>query len=306
MLDNTKPTIAFLLVVHNNPEQVNMFINLLLTYENSYIYVHVDAKNPNMVSQIIKSERVTILPEHYDVQWGDYTQITVNNYLLNYAVTTQHHDFYSLHSGADMAIRPLHEFVSHLNETNCYAYYDAQKLPTTWQYRGGFGRIALNWPKMFRKRAGKHSPRRYLRSLYGRLYGAGIIKGKKLPPEYTFYGGHDWFTISEDCVNDLLAFVDSHPDFESLFIKSLSGAEIYYPTLFEALKSNKKVCNNSNLRYVDWKDRGQDLPPGSPNTCSMSFLDDIIASKKFFARKFSLAYDRKIIEYFLDTCGYKE
>lgn len=43
---------------------------------------------------------------------------------------------------------------------------------------GGFGRIALKWPQCFRRRLGRNSLMRYLRSIYGKLYGIGVIRGK--------------------------------------------------------------------------------------------------------------------------------
>lgn len=40
----TNVKIAYLLVAHKNPEQVNMFINQLLQYGACDVYVHVDKK----------------------------------------------------------------------------------------------------------------------------------------------------------------------------------------------------------------------------------------------------------------------
>ena len=49
-----KINIAFLLVVHNNPEQLNLFLKQILMYSNSYIYIHVDAKYLNIIPKILK------------------------------------------------------------------------------------------------------------------------------------------------------------------------------------------------------------------------------------------------------------
>ncbi|MBQ7379238.1 MAG: hypothetical protein IJW70_06105 [Clostridia bacterium] len=292
--------IAFLIVTHANPEQLNLFIRQLLTYQHCDIYVHTDAKNPGMIEKILQSDRVIILPEHHDVRWGDYSQILVNNYLLGYAAEHGEYDYFSLHSGADLAIRPVREFADYLQSTAHYAYYEAAKLPTAWQYGGGLGRVALHWPKCFRRRLSRYSPMRYARSLYGRLYGCGIIKGKKLPEQYPLYGGADWFTISHDCVRDVVHFLEQHRGFDEMFVHSLSGAEIYYVTLFEMLKGARSTQSNNMLRYVDWKERGQRLPVGAPNYCAMSFLQEIEASGRFFARKFDENYDSAIIAYFIN------
>lgn len=296
-------SIAFLLVVHNNPEQVNLFLKQILMYSNSYIYIHVDAKHLNIIPAILKNERVMIVPKHFDIQWGDYTQIQANNYLIQFASSQRHHDYYSLHSGADLLIRPMNELIDYLEDTNQYAYCECTRLPSHWQYGGGFGRLALKWPKCFRRRLNRNSPMRYLRSVYGKLYGIGVIPGKKLPEQYLYYGGADWFTMRSDCALNVLKFSQKEQEFELLFIDSLSGAEIYYVSIFEMTKGDCALDDKNMLRYIDWEDRGQILSVGSPNTCMMEFVKDIENSQAFFARKFDLNIDSAIVEYFCTKTG---
>lgn len=296
-------SIAFLLVVHNNPEQVNLFLKQILMYSNSYIYIHVDAKHLNIIPAILKNERVMIVPKHFDIQWGDYTQIQANNYLIQFASSQRHHDYYSLHSGADLLIRLMNELIDYLEDTNQYAYCECTRLPSHWQYGGGFGRLALKWPKCFRRRLNRNSPMRYLRSVYGKLYGIGVIPGKKLPEQYLYYGGADWFTMRSDCALNVLKFSQKEQEFELLFIDSLSGAEIYYVSIFEMTKGDCALDDKNMLRYIDWEDRGQILSVGSPNTCMMEFVKDIENSQAFFARKFDLNIDSAIVEYFCTKTG---
>lgn len=302
MEENRRVSIAFLIVAHTKPEQLNLFIKQLLAYDESYVYIHIDAKNQAMIADITKNERVEVLPNHINIRWGDYSQIEANNYLIDYARKKRHHDFYSLHSGMDLAIRTVEQYALFLKETDLYAYYICSKLPNHWQYGGGLARIALYWPRLFRNRLSKHSPVRYLRSLYGRLYGASIIKGKKLPDEYTLYGGADWFTIREDCVNDIFAFLSENEKFQNLFVHSLSGAEIYYVTIFETMKQKRTVCNRNSLRFVDHRTSNAKRNPGSPNICTMDYLPLLERTQSFFARKFDMDVDRKIVEYFVNKC----
>lgn len=298
--------IAFLLAVYNNPEQVNLFIRQLLEYQGSYVYIHVDSKSLELIPQLITHERVSVMPDHYNVQWGDYSQIQANNALLKFASEQRHHGFYSLHSGADMLVRPINELVSYLEKTNLYGYYECRRLPSPeWKYGGGIARIALKWPAFFRKKLKRNSPVRYLRSLYGKAYGAKILRGRKLPEQYQYWGGSDWFTIREDCVRNVLKFQEQEPEFEELFYHSLIGTEIYYVSIFQMTKNDNNVSERDSLRYVDWSDRGQILPPGSPNTIKMDSLSDIELSGKFFARKFDARVDKKVIDYFLKKTGWQ-
>ncbi|MBE5892153.1 MAG: hypothetical protein E7286_02095 [Lachnospiraceae bacterium] len=297
------PTIAFLIVAHTKPQQLNLFVKQLLAYEGSYVYIHVDAKNRQMEDQILQDDRVVILPEHFDIKWGDYSQIQANDYLLQYAMNCRHHDYYSLHSGVDLAVRPVREYARFLAATNLYGYYGCSKLPNHWQYGGGLARVALNWPVCFRRRVTKHSPIRYLRGMYGRMYETGILKGRKLPEQYPLYGGCDWFTVREDCVRDVLTFLEVHPDFKEMFVHSLSGGEIYYVTLFELTKKERPVCSGNHLRFIDHRERGRKREVGSPNICTMDMLGVIERSQLFFARKFDEDVDAEIIAYYVKKCG---
>lgn len=297
------PIIAFLIVAHTKPEQLNIFIKQLLSYPGSYVYLHIDAKSKYMLPDILDDERVQVLTEHYDVRWGDYTQIEVNNYLMEFARKSRHHDFYSLHSGMDLAIRPIKEYAEFLQNSNLYGYYTCSKLPNHWQYGGGLARLALYWPKCFRNRLSEYSPLRYLRAAYGRLFAVGVIKGKKLPEEYPLYGGADWFTIRDDCVEDMFKFLKKNEKYQKMFIHSLSGAEIYYVTLFELLKQEQQVCNRNALRFVDHRTPGKNKAVGSPNICTMEYLPLLERSQLFFARKFDMDIDKKVVEYFVKKCS---
>lgn len=298
--------IAFLMMVHNNPEQINYFINQVLQYPESYVYIHVDKKGIQIIPKIFKHCRVKILEEHVDGKWGDYTQIQMVNSLMRNAINDKEFDYYSLHSGGDLLIRPVNELVEFLRNTGKYGYYLCSELPSEWQYGGGLGRIALKWPKIFRVACKKNSIIRYARSIYGKMYGAGVIKGRKLPEKYSYYGGDAWFTISRDCALDYIDFIDSNEDFNELFYNALCSDEIYYASIFQMCKKDRAVWDHNSLRYIDWENRGQKLGVGSPNTCDMSFLQQIEQSDAFFARKFDCNHDSDIIDYFMKkTCVQK-
>ena len=48
----SKIKIAYLLLVHKNANQVNIFINQLLNYGDCDIFIHVDCKNSFLESQL--------------------------------------------------------------------------------------------------------------------------------------------------------------------------------------------------------------------------------------------------------------
>ena len=295
--------IAFLILAHGNIPQLNCFLRQLLKYEGSYVYIHLDIKAGELYKDIISDGRIKILPKRYDVQWGDRSQIDAVKYMIEYAFNDCKSDWYSVHSGVDMAIKPVSEFAQFLEKDNKFYYANYAKLPVNgWGFRGGYGRICLNWPKALRKRTGNHSWQRYSCAILGRLYGAGIIKGKPVPSKYTFYGGSVWFTLSWECVRRYISFLSENKDYDAIFDNSLCADEIYFNTAFEAVRNGLEACSNTHLRHIDWQDRGQKRSIGGPSTIAMSFVDEIINSGKFFARKFDLNFDKEVVEYLEKNC----
>lgn len=136
--------IAFLIMAHNNVELLNDFIQQILRYDKADIFVHVDKKAENMITQIKKADRIHILEQHIDAAWGDYTQIKMIQLLLDEAYRFGEYDYYSLHSGVDMLIKPVNDLVEYLSKTRKYGYYDCSKLPAkNWGHGGGLERISL-------------------------------------------------------------------------------------------------------------------------------------------------------------------
>ena len=295
-----QPKIAFLLMVHENPEQTNQFLHQLLNYENSEIYIHVDLKRQDIKSLLLKNERIHILEQSIDVQWADYSQIETIDLILRYAHSHGFHDYYSIHSGVDLAIRPVKDYAAYLKQTKQYAFCYAPQLPRNdWGHGGGLERIALDYPKIFRKKYPYKHPLRYLRALYQIGYEKGILKGKPLPKSYHFYGGSSWFTISQTALDDYILFVEQHPDYNILFHNSLGGDEIYHPSIFHMTGQGKPIQSENNLRYIDWSIRDTNPYAGSPSICEMQYVNQIESSGAFFARKFDSRVDSAIIEYFL-------
>jgi hypothetical protein len=292
--------IAFLLTLYSEPEQANLFIKQLLNYEGSNVFIHLDSKADNIRKQIIHHDRVKIMDNSIEVNWGDFSQIQSIIELMKFAKASGgHFDYYSLHSGSDLLVRSIEELVHFLKSENKYAFTDCKPLPRKdWQYGSGLGRISLHWPMILRKKYSHQSPMRYLRSLYGKLYGAKLIKGKALPSHITFYGGSDWFTIRYDCLDDILDYTANHPEFMNLFEHSLIGSEIYFVTLFNIRGRAEEMVSNNNLRYIDFNNTDK-KSPGSPKVLTLDDRQRISKSRHFFARKFDSKVDQKVIETYL-------
>ena len=294
--------IAIMLALHNNPEQANIFIRQCLASPACDIFIHIDQKGLDIKEKLVKSERIYYLPKSYSVSWGDFTQIEYVIELIKYADSIGEYDYYSIHSGNDLMIKPVDELIKYLLCNKKHAYLDCHPLPwKTWQYGGGLGRLALTWPTCFRKRLPPHSIQRYARAIYGRLYGTGILRGKKLPEDIQFWGKSAWFTVSGECIKRALEYLRMHPEFLAIFERALCGDEIFFATLFNQVCDEDEVEEQNNLRYIDFHTKNTKTV-GAPKTLLMEDKEKMMASGAFFARKVDITTDEQIIRFFVEYC----
>ena len=291
-----------MMAIHNNPEQANIFIHQCLSDPDCEVFIHIDKKGLNIKNKIIKEPRVHILPKSYSVKWGDYSQIKYVLYMMRYVHQHGAFDYYSIHSGNDILVQPMEKLKQFLKESNKYAYLDCHKLPwSQWQYGGGMGRLCLIWPKWMRNRLKPYSIKRYIRAIYGRMYIFPFMRARKLPKGIVFYGKSAWYTLRNDCVEDILRYLNKNPGFLDFFRPVLCGDEIFFDTLVMNLSKTDNVLrmveSNNNLRYDDLVN-GDKRNVGGPKIITMDDVENIRKSGAFFARKVDPTIDNKVIEYY--------
>ncbi|MGV9002307.1 MAG: beta-1,6-N-acetylglucosaminyltransferase [Candidatus Saccharimonadaceae bacterium] len=298
---SNKPRIAFLVLSHGNPTQLNIFINQLLRYEGSFIFVHIDKKSTMQPSELCLDSRVIILKDRISVSWGDFSQIQAILNLIESAFAFGVFDYFSLHSGADLAVKPIKDFAEYLVQSKIAAFLECESLPIdAWGHGGGgYERIALKYPLIFRAKVGRKHLIRYLRAIYQLSYEKGFIKGTHLPREITFHGGSLWFTVNSRVMDAMTEYIAEHSEYLRIFENSLTGDEIFFNTLIMQVTAASTVEERNNLRYIDWTNSNTD-EAGSPKllmSADKKLIDD---SDAYFARKFNSEVDNKIVEYYKD------
>lgn len=291
--------VAFLITAYKDVEQLNVFVGQILRCKDAVIYIHIDSKANFDNSEVISDMRVKVIDVRVSVEWGDLSQAVSIFALFKEAILDADIEYVSLHSEADLAVRPIEEFVELLRLNKASGFMDANRLPAEgWGHGGGLEKIGLKYPKIFRRKVSKNHPIRYLRSAYQIAYDKGIIRGTKLPEHIVFYGGSDWFTVNRDIIERSIKYVDENPGYMELYKDSLIGNEILFATLFNIVGESKDIIMNDNLRYIDWSNDNK-AESGAPKTIEMSDIKSIESSGKYFARKFSSQRDENVMKYFL-------
>jgi hypothetical protein len=290
---NSTPKTAYILQIHKNPYQVNLFINQLISDRLADVYVHIDKRNYEKVAdKIIKSPNVKVLKDCLGCEWGDISQVDTTILLLREVLDQNiDYDFVCLRSGQDLLVRG--GFKEFLTKNRNRIYMDFFDI--SWKNKGA---MKLNWPKFTRKRYTSAHPLRIVRRAIKLFYDKGIslFPNKKYwPEEYDFYCGSQWFTIPFEVTKYMINFLDENPWYRDYFTHTYTPDEWFFHTLIMNSPYREAVERN-NLLYLRM---GKKLSErNSPVFLTSEDIGLIQESKQYFARKFDESIDATVIEYF--------
>ena len=289
--------IAYCLLIHKSPEQVNDFIRQLLSDESADVYVHIDAKARDALhGQILTSPRVRILDTSMACAWGDISLVDATLLLIRAVIQSgKSYDFVCLRSGQDLVVRNgYHEYLKAAKTRN---FIGIRKLPRT---RSETAFFDVRWPRRTRQLYDGMHPYRLLRGLLTRLYLLGInIRPNRhsLPKRLDLYDGSQWFALSAHLVRCIIAYLDNHPSYYEAFKDTLVPDSSFFQTLIMNSAFAPTVVNDYQV-YVRWGSGLRDY--NHPMALTSADVPSIEASGQFFARKFDVNVDSRVITYFVD------
>lgn len=273
---------AFLIVAHKNFEQLVKLVEYIAD-ENHHIYLQIDKKSEklfNLLKDYFQTnEFVYLLEERISINWGGFSQVQATLLLLERAYKNQY-DFYHLISGQDLFIKPkqeVDEFLRHYKGHQFLEVMDGEK--DLWRVKGYY---LLSDSKYSRSR-----PYAMINNLCSKFF-------KKLPIRrnlkgFKIYKGANWFTISGECVNYIIGYLDKHPKYIRGYKYTLCPDEHFFHTLI-LNSSFKNTVIKDTLREIQW----DGLP--NPKTYTIEDYDMLKQSHALFARKFDSIIDQEIIE----------
>jgi hypothetical protein len=118
------------------------------------------------------------------------------------------------------------------------------------------------------------------------------IKNKAFGNFPVYYGGSCWFSISKECVNYCIGYIENNPNVFSELKYTLLAEEIFFQTLILNSPFKEKVVND-NIRYIDWEFRNGN----SPAVLDDSDRDKLGDPDKLFARKIEFPISKGLIEW---------
>lgn len=299
-MDSTQRT-AYVLQIHKNPNQVNMFINQLISEGQADVYVHIDNKNYEKLNKkIVKSPNVKVLQQSVDCEWGDISQVNATLLLLREVLESKHqYDFVCLRSGQDLLVKE--GFKDFLSDNKGKIFMTFRNIE-----KEGLGLVKIKWPKITRRRYTTAHPIRIYRRILLDFYNKGINispNTNKWPKEYSIYKGSQWFTVPYEVAKYMIEFLDENEWYYRFFEHSLVPDESFFHTLIMNSPYKSDVVNN-NLMFLKWGETLSDR--NSPQDLTSKDLSLIEKSNQYFARKFDENIDKSVVEYFFNKVRFEK
>jgi len=273
--------LAHLILAHKNSEQVARLIQAL-AHEQFDFYIHLDAKADfREFEHLAALPRVTFIQQRYLVRWGSYSivEATVQG-VREILASGISYDFINLLSGQDYPIKPantIYRFFAQ-NPGRSFFAYEAQGSEW-WQH-------AVKRVEQYHTVYYQFRLQYVLQNLLNKL-----LPKRQFPLPYALYGGAygTWWTMSKECAEYLVAFLDQDPKLQR-FSRFTWGADEFLITTILMNSPLKDTIVNDSYRYIDWSGGG-----ANPKLLTVADAPALSSSDRLFARKFDTDQDVKIL-----------
>jgi hypothetical protein len=268
--------IGYIVLAHTLPDHLVRLVRRLET-ETAHFFVHVDARAPGQVMDVVERElgtvpNVRLLPRR-PVQWAAFSQVeAVLDGVKALLDSPAELGYGVLLTGQDYPLRPPDVIERQLEQAGGRSFLT---------YRPSTGRF-------LRRLEQRHWHRtvlgRKLR-LPNRL--VPITVRRSLPEGLRPYHGSGHWCLERKCLD----YVASRPGEEIELFRWASSPD---EALFQTILVNSPLAStivNDDLRYVDWSEGG-----ASPRVLTTYDIDRMLASHCLFARKFDPRVDAEVID----------
>lgn len=292
--------ITYLIFAHNNLPQLQRLI-MQLNAENVDFFCHIDAKCSEDYSFLLQHDNVQICEQRHSIDWGGITQVQAllaccRELCMKYGDGEKR--MVCLLSGYDYPIKSNEYIYNYFSIHYKLNFISAIPIPnprSNWTDHGrrriecyavrlGPRAIATIEPKCFNytnmrqlAKVAYYNPRMLFKAL-SKLFAARRVHPDGLQP----YGGEFWWALPLESIQNLLSYVDEHPEFLEYHRNTSNPDELFFQTLVYNLFPKEFIADNC-LRWVNWKGG---VSPQNISLCDKRKLQ-VVSLKKdiLFVRK---------------------
>lgn len=286
---------AVIIFAHNLPNQLNVFIDQLLSDKETDVFVHIEKNNDEMKKDIVRREHLFISEKNIRTPWGSDALLNAMLIMLGEVQNKQiDYEYILICSGQDMLVRPdLNEF---LESNKGRVFVDCSPSPKEEKVR-----LFYTWPEKYRKLINKKMDfTRISRRLRILFCGLGIPFFRKKIRYNTdclkLYKNFFWCAIPFDVCSYVLSFVENNDEFMDIYRGALVAEEGFLGTII----MNSEFADR--IEFIDGMSKSLTFTAtfknNHPPVLTKNDIDTISQSGAFFARKFDERVDCDVISYY--------
>ena len=281
---------AYLIMAHNNFEQLQLLIKLLDDPRND-IYLHIDRKAKAAAPKIeTRYSQLTVI-DPICVTWGGHSQIECEMNLFK-AAASGHYMYYHLISGLDLPLKTQNEI---------HAFFQSHKGKNFIKFdknanEAGSFRARTQYFHFFQNIAGRSNCiwAQNLRKVKNLLVYAQKLFHIERKEFFPLWKGANWVSITDDMVQYIIS---CDKLIKKQFYYSVCADEIFLQSVAMYSPYRDTIVNNY-YREIDWN-------RGNPYTFRKEDISELLKSSAVFARKFDESVDKEAIYCLVDYINEK-
>jgi len=241
--------------------------------------VHVDRRSPasthiGIEQGLRRLRNAHILPRR-KCYWGDFSIVEAALDGLHALFAREiAFDHVTLLSGQDYPIKRNEDIACFFATHPHTSFMSYCEIPCPgWGREGGLERVRNFYARFGRRRI-------------------AIPVRRRFPEGFAPFGRSAWWSLSRECAEYVLAFLETNRPFVRFFRHVGVPDELFFQTVL--LNSPlRATIENENLRFVDWS---PGPAHGHPKVLTTVDLEALVASSKLFARKFDVEEDAAVLD----------
>jgi len=291
--------LACIVLAHHRPSQLALLL-ARLSHPQVRIYLQIDRRarigpfNTELAARDLGE--ITLLPRHQS-RWGGLGLLDAEIDGLRRGLADRC-DYFLLLSGQDFPLWPIERVLAFFEAVGERSYIDHFPLPDQrWAYDGRMRTDFYSYDLLGRRETCIPRGEEHGLNWKGRLLN-GLLRlwtahkpPRRFPSYLSPFGGSQWWNLSREAVEFVIAFLESHPDYRQYHAHTLAPDEIFFQSVLlgTSFSETHEVVNDS-LRFMIWPEASS-----HPRTLGLGDLPAMLASGKPFARKFDDQVDQSVL-----------
>ncbi|KYC35511.1 N-acetylglucosaminyltransferase [Scytonema hofmannii PCC 7110] len=298
--------VCYLIQSHRNPEQINRLIKTIKQISpNSFIIVSHDFSSSNLNLEVLNDlQNVKVIPGlggrgNFSIIHGYMNAVSwlfQNNIDFDWLINLSGQDYPTQH------LSQMHNLLAETRYDGFLEYFNVLSPESHWSIREGYSRYFYKYqqlpsiaklPDWGKDLLAPVKILNYIQPFVRLNIAFGMFGVKSSTPfneDFICYGGSFFCTLSKRCVEYLYKFYLLRPDIVSFY----EGVNVPEESFLQTVLLNSGLFNlcNDNKVYIDFSGSRN----GRPRLLTADDFGMIAQSQSYFARKFDLNKDSKVLD----------